>query len=353
MQEHRISSRAQRALVATNCDTLVVSDPATVTWLTGFAPEVIFGPSPFAAPPLVVVRTGGDVVAIVSSDQAPSVTACDVVSYEGFTTGPLAPYEGQRIALRSIACSGRIGVDTLVLPGLLESSGTQDVGTTLDRLRAVKDAYELERIRAAVKLCDVGQATARARVLAGSRELELWSSIQSAMEAHAGERLPLLCDVVSGPRSAEVGGPPTVRTLERGDLVIVDLVPRLHGYWGDSCATLTTGNPPIAAREAHAQCVAALERGIAAVRPGVVAGELDALIRAGLDYPHHSGHGLGTTLHEEPRIVPGSTTVLEAGMVIALEPAAYHDSWGVRVERVVAVTETGCEILSGHDIDLG
>jgi len=72
----------------------------------------------------------------------------------------------------------------------------------------------------------------------------------------------------------------------------------------------------------------------------------------GLDYPHHSGHGLGADWHEEPRIVPGSDTVLEAGMVVAFEPGNYGEDLGVRVEQIVLVTDDGCEALSQHSLDL-
>ena len=347
-----MTTNAERALAASGCDALLVSSPATVTWLTGFAPEVIFGPSPFAAPPLAVVRPDGSVVAVVSADEAPGVTGCDICEYEGFTTGPLDPAARQRAALGSLALSGRIGIEAESLSVALAPAGAVDVAVALSTLRAVKTVAELERIRAAVRLCDVGQAAARAAYRVGVDELALWAGIQAAIEAAAGERTPLLCDLASGARTGEVGGPPTHRIVEDGDLAIVDIVPRLAGYWGDSCSTLAAGEPPDGARELHARCVEALDRGIAAIRPGLVAGELDELVRAGLDYPHHTGHGCGTSLHEEPRIVPGGETVLEAGMVIALEPGGYPGPWGLRVERVVVVTDGGCETLSTHDLSL-
>ena len=90
---------------------------------------------------------------------------------------------------------------------------------------------------------------------------------------------------------------------------------------------------------------------VAAIGPGRVAGDLDTMARAQLEFPHHTGHGIGTGYHEEPRLVPGSTTVLEAGMVVAMEPGTYADA-GVRVEQVVLVTTDGCEVLSGHDLGL-
>src|SRR4029077_17602 len=95
-----------------------------------------------------------------------------------------------------------------------------------------------------------------------------------------------------------------------------------------------------------------LARVLDAVRPGAIAGDLDALARDGLAYPHHSGHGLGCDWHEEPRIVPGSETVLEAGTGVAVEPGCYEHAEGVRVEQVVLVTEDGCEVLSAHGLEL-
>jgi Xaa-Pro dipeptidase len=73
---------------------------------------------------------------------------------------------------------------------------------------------------------------------------------------------------------------------------------------------------------------------------------------AGGSYPHHTGHGIGVTFHEEPRIIPGSDRILEEGMVVALEPGTYGDGFGVRVEQVVLVTAAGPEILSGHELSL-
>ena len=217
--------------------------------------------------------------------------------------------------------------------------------------RAVKDPDEIESIRAAIAVCDVGQQAARAHAAAGITELELWAAVRGAMESAAGTRLPVLADLVAGPRTAEIGGPPSSRIIEDGDLVLCDLVPRVGGYWGDSCATFAVGEPSAEAREAHARARSVLADLVAAIRPGAVAGDLDALARAQLEFPHHTGHGLGTGYHEEPRLVPGSAAVLEAGMVVAMEPGTYAGV-GVRVEQVVLVTADGCEVLSGHDLSL-
>jgi Xaa-Pro aminopeptidase len=172
------------------------------------------------------------------------------------------------------------------------------------------------------------------------------------MELAAGERVPVLADLVGGPRTAEVGGAPGERVLREGDLVICDLVPRVAGYWGDSCATIAVGEPDARARRHHEASREALARGLEAIRPGISGHELDALVRGDLEYPHHTGHGIGTDFHEEPRIVAGGGTVLAPGMVVALEPASYGEGSGVRCEHVAVVTDDGCEVLSRHALEL-
>jgi Xaa-Pro aminopeptidase len=345
--------RAARVLETVGCDAFVASDPFTVAWLTGFAADETWGPNPFAAPPLAIVRSDASVVAVVSEDEAPALegAGCEVVAYPGFTTGPLDVLAARSAAVASLGLRGRAAVEDVAFPPAGVEAVQADAHA-LRLLRAVKDADEIERLRAAIRLCDAGQAAARTALRAGATELEAWSAVQAAMEAEAGERLSLLCDFASGERSAEIGGPPGPRTVREGELVIVDLVPRLAGYCGDSCATVAVGEPPAEARSAHERCVEALERGLGALAPGRVAGELDALVREGLDYPHHTGHGVGVAAHEEPRIVPGSETVLEPGMVVALEPGTYPGPWGLRVERLALVTEAGSELLSRHDISL-
>jgi Xaa-Pro aminopeptidase len=232
-----------------------------------------------------------------------------------------------------------------------------DVGPALRAARAVKDPDEIDAIRAAIRLADAGQAAAREAFASGRNELDVFHAAFAAIETEAGSRIPFLADVVTGPRTAEVGGPPSDRTIENGDLLLVDLVPRRAGYWGDSCATIALGEAPEDVAKAHRAATDALKRGIELLRPGVTAGEVDEVVRsaitaAGGSYPHHSGHGLGTAFHESPRIIPGNDLVLEPGMVVALEPGVYTETWGLRTEHVALVTDGEPELLSRHDLSL-
>jgi Xaa-Pro dipeptidase len=330
-------------------------------WLTGLAPEIEWGPSPFSAPAVCVVDPAGGVLLVASEDEAGgAVGGIEVRCFPGFAVEDVdRPSVAAELALAALSGCGELAVELASLPGVLVRelvlAGVDlvDVAPELRVERAVKDPDEVEAIRRAVEVANAGQAAARSGLAAGRRELDVWSETRRAMEAHAGSRLPVLADFVTGERTADVGGSPGNRVVSDGDLLLVDLVPRVGGYWADSCATVAAGEPPRAARDAHEACLAALERAIELIRPGAIAGEIDAAARATAgDYPHHTGHGIGTTSHEEPRLIPNADRVLEAGMVIAVEPGSYDADWGVRLERVVLVTEDGCEILSGHDLSL-
>ncbi|HEY2790146.1 MAG TPA: M24 family metallopeptidase [Gaiellales bacterium] len=355
--------RLQAYLEACDADALLTADPGLVRMLTGHAAEVGFGPSPFQLPALAVAARAAPAQLVCSADEAPAGEHTHV--YEGFTTAPLDPLAGAAAALHAaMAAAGVSAARTLVdgasvpaglMPGVAGAAAAPLAG--LGMLPATKTAAEVEAVEAALRLCEAGHAAARAATREGAGELDLWAAVSAAVEAAAGGRTTVIADLLSGARTEDIGGPPVPRTLARGDLVLADIVPRLDGIWGDSCATWAVGEPPPAAVAMHALARSALATGLAALRPGAVAGDVDRAVRAeveaaGHSYPHHTGHGLGFGWHEEPRIVPGSATVLEPGMVVALEPGAYRGGIGVRVEVVAVVTGDGCRVLSRHPLDL-
>jgi Xaa-Pro aminopeptidase len=242
-------------------------------------------------------------------------------------------FEGRRVAgERRAAPAGMWRADELV-----------DVSGELLTARAIKDPDELNALRAALRASDAGQRRLREIVSVGVSEIELFGEIRGAIEGEAGERTPLLADLVSGSRTTQMGGPPIGRTLDEGDLVLCDLAPRVRGVWADSCATVAVGGEAGPHRQAHARVREALQRALEAARPGVRAGDLDAHVRLDLDYPHHTGHGIGGSYYEHPRIVPGSHTILSPGMVVAIEPGYYDESVGIRLEHVLLITDGGAE----------
>jgi Xaa-Pro aminopeptidase len=216
--------------------------------------------------------------------------------------------------------------------------------------RMRKDPDEIALIEAAAELVAVGQAAAREAAGSGRTELDLWAAARTAMEKVARQPVEAVVDLMAGERTELVGVPPS--SHEATGPVLFDLAPCRDGYWADSCATFATTEPSAALRRRHDAVRRALDRGIAAARPGVTAHQLDATLRETLDLPHHGGHGVGAAAQEPPWIVPGDETVLDEGMVVALEPGHYGDGFGIRLEHLIAIEAGGARVLTTHDIDL-
>jgi Xaa-Pro aminopeptidase len=142
--------------------------------------------------------------------------------------------------------------------------------------------------------------------------------------------------------------------LPRKGFVTLDFGVILNGYCSDMTRTVHLGRPKADERRAYEAVLEAQEAGVAAVMPGVSCAEVDeaarsVLRRAGLAeaFSHSTGHGLGLEIHEPPRIGAGQTTRLLSGMVITIEPGVYlAGQFGIRIEDMVAVTQSGGQVLT-------
>jgi Xaa-Pro dipeptidase len=364
-------TRVDDSLRSLGLDAALLTSPWTITWLTGYAPPIQTGPSPFDGGPALGWYAGKDLTLITSDGEAgPARDAgVEVREYAGYTIDvPLDVVERQTAILRDLLAGWngrgtRVAVETRFLTVSLwtalqeafPGAAWTPIDGALEQMRALKTPEEIARLRASLALCDLAQAEVRARLRPGISEIALWGEMKAALEQRAGGRLPLLADMVAGARTGDIGGLPGAYILREGDPVMADIVPRFNGYWGDICGGHFVGAPSREMASIWGIVRDTLRRGADAVRPGVAAKDLDALMRGAIrdagyePYPHHSGHGLGTSFHEEPRIVPYNATALEAGMIVALEPGIYLPGvGGVRLEDVVLVTADGCELLTRH-----
>lgn len=232
----------------------------------------------------------------------------------------------------------------------------------VERLRAVKDAQEIETLREAGRRISAVAREARRWIVVGASELEVAAAVDAAMRQAGFERPAFDTIVASGPNGAIPHARPGRRKLANGEGVVLDFGGVYDGYCVDLTRTLQLGEVPArfrrmfdAVREAHAAA-------IAAVAPGTAATDIDSAARRVLEahglgqaFAHGTGHGLGIEVHEEPRIsktAPASATV-EPGMVFTIEPGAYVPGvGGVRIEDDVLVVGGGCELLTDVPVEL-
>ena len=348
----------------------------SVGWLTGFVPPVNTGPNPFAgAPPLVWYEAGKFTLIVLdgwgeaAADFGKEPDGA-LVTYPTYTIH--APIQGPKNlldALKPIFKSGRsaasIGVELtdvnastfIALKEAAKNGNFPSIDGWIRPMRKVKTAEELVKLRENFHISDVGHLAARKAVQPGKTELEVWEEIHAAMTVAAGYRVPIGNDCVVCTRQNNIGGWPANLLIRENDSVIIDLSSVKYGYWSDSCATYYTGTPTQKMREMHAMALEAQALGKSLLKPGAVAKEIDKSLRdfvakAGYPvYPHHSGHQVGLSGHEDPRIVPYCEETLEPGMVIMLEPGTYFPGEsGVRLEHAYLITETGCEQITTHEI---
>jgi Xaa-Pro aminopeptidase len=224
----------------------------------------------------------------------------------------------------------------------------------VEQARMIKEDDELDLLRAAVRLGATLFVRALEVLRPGAKESEVAAAMEYAARLAGAEEMSFPTIIAAGARSALPHGRATEQVIASGGFVVCDFGVILEGYCSDQTRTVWVGAAPEEARKAYESVREAQEAAIAAVRPGVSAGEVDAAARkvlrkAGLGryFTHSTGHGVGLEIHEAPRVAAGQKEVLKPGMVITIEPGVYFPGKrGVRIEDMVAVREDGCEVLT-------
>jgi Xaa-Pro aminopeptidase len=222
------------------------------------------------------------------------------------------------------------------------------------RLRSCKEESELVRIREAAKLADAAFEVALSRLRPGLAERELALELEFFLRREGAEEVPFPPIVASGPRSALPHARPTGREIEAGDLVIIDLGARVDGYCSDLTRTVAVERPSERAKEIYALTHEAQRAGKEALVAGAKAGDVDQAARAVIEaagygecFGHGLGHGVGREVHESPRLAKEEAALLEAGMVVTVEPGVYlPEEGGVRLEDLMLVLEGEGEQIS-------
>lgn len=360
-------ARVTAALREAKADWAILTNADSVCYATGHVVPVETGASPFAGGPTTAFVSRDGVCGVVSANVEGASAAASwaqTVHYEGFAfdhaVDPIRNYlETAEAFARQLGVGGTLAIEAESHPSALKlagSGGTVEFGPFLKRVRATKTDEEKPLMQRAAEAAAVGQKTFLEALHAGRNELEIFADIRCSIEKFAGERVALTGDFLSGPaRTAGFTGWPIDRTVASGDPVICDLAPRVAGYWGDSCSSTSVERASDDYLKLFRAARGALEHAIDIMRPGLVVADLDAELRrivgqAGYSYPHHSGHSLGTSVHEWPRLVPYETCPLEAGMFLMVEPGAYDPSvGGVRTEWMIEITADGCRPVAPFD----
>jgi Xaa-Pro aminopeptidase len=242
----------------------------------------------------------------------------------------------------------------LAVPRAARAKWFVAVGAVIAGLREVKDEVEQEAMREAAALgCRLFDQTLE-HIVAGATEHEVALALEYMAKLAGAERMSFETIVASGERSALPHGRATGAKLPKRGFVTLDFGVVLNGYCSDMTRTVHLGKAKPGEREIYEAVLEAQEAGVAAVKAGVLASDVDEACRSVLTaagysefFTHSTGHGVGLEIHEGPRLGKRSTEKLKAGMVVTIEPGVYMPGkFGVRIEDTVLVTSAGCEILT-------
>ena len=240
------------------------------------------------------------------------------------------------------------------LPATRRRKFFEPVAPLVARLREIKDAEEIVRLRASALLGSTLFEQMLTRMESGKREVEIAAQLEFAARMAGAEAMSFETIVAGGARSALPHGHASSERLPRRGFVVLDFGVLLDGYCSDMTRTVHLGRASCEERDAYAAVLAAQAAAIAVVRPGIPCGEVDEAARsvlgqAGLAdfFTHSTGHGVGLEIHEGPRIAARQQQKLERGMVITIEPGVYLPGrFGIRIEDMVLVTRDGAEVLT-------
>ena len=341
-------------------DGLLITPGPDLVWLTGYQPTAITErlTALFLAPdrePTLLVPTleRPDAEAAVGAPSFEIVDWADGEDPFARAADYLSPTATMGIADSAWA------MHLLGLQDAVPGSSYRSLTRSLPMLRAVKDTNELARLAAAGDAADATYEQILGVRFAGRKETDVAADLARLLREHGHAQVDFTV-VGSGPNGANPHHEAGDRTIEVGDAVVLDFGGLMHGYGSDTSRTVCVGEPSALVREVHEVVRRAQEAGVAAVRAGVACQEIDRAARKvitdagyGERFIHRTGHGIGTTTHEPPYMIEGEEQPLVPGMCFSVEPGVYlPGQFGVRIEDIVTVTETGGLRLNNTERDL-
>lgn len=247
------------------------------------------------------------------------------------------------------------------LSGKLSKLKLEPTTGVIEELRSIKDRDEIAEIRGAIRHAERAFQALKATLRPEQTEKEIADGLEHQMRliGAAGSSFPPI--VAAGPRSALPHARPSPdQRVGDHEMLLVDWGATARHYKSDLTRLLTLSKISPKLERVYGVVLRAQLAGIAAIRPGASAVEVDSAARKviedaghGKHFGHGLGHGIGLDIHEDPRLSKSSDLLLRPGMVITVEPGIYLPGWGgIRIEDDVLVTRDGHEVLTNLAKDL-
>ncbi|MGA0863062.1 MAG: aminopeptidase P family protein [Ilumatobacteraceae bacterium] len=352
-------ARVRAEMSARNVDALIVSVGRDLPYLVGY--EAM----PLERLTLLVVPREGEATMLIPRLEAPRVADMPSV----FTLKPWNETDDPvALAHDLLGAAGTVAVgDQMWSRFLVELLGHRPRGSwvrsqvVMEALRSRKDAAEIAALAAAAAAADrvAAQLQAGDIALVGRTEAQVSADISARLIAEGHDKVNFAI-VAAGENAASPHHHAGERVIGEGEIVLCDFGGTKDGYCSDITRCVHLGEPPRDIVEAYEALHEAQAAGVAAGKVGVPCQDVDTAARSVLDaagygewFVHRTGHGIGMEEHEDPYMVQGNDTLIEAGHAYSVEPGIYIPGrWGMRLEDIVVATDDGPRALNTADHSL-
>ncbi len=339
-------------------DAGIISSPSNIRYFTGFNTDSGY---------IIVSRNGSVFMTdsrYIEAAQA-SVECCDVVlmkDYKEQIPKYLKKFNCSSVALEAdhITIAGLREFNRIFKPDGFKAVFDSRLDKALRFLRCEKKAEEVENIKAAQAIAEAAYNHVIKYIKPGMTEKEVALAIDFFMLRNGAEGIAFDTIVVSGKKTSMPHGLPDDKIIEFGDFVTMDFGAKVNGYCSDMTRTVAVGEVSDMMADVYSIVLEAQAAAIKTAAAGIPASTVDFAARSIIDksgyghaFGHATGHGVGIDIHEDPRVSEKSSYTLRAGNIITAEPGIYlPDQFGVRIEDMLLITESGCENLTNTPKEL-
>src|SRR5690625_19894 len=228
------------------------------------------------------------------------------------------------------------------------------ISNLIESLRLIKTETELQLLRDAAEIADAAFNHILTIIKPGVKEIDVANELEFFMRRQGATSSSFDIIVASGYRSALPHGVASEKEIVPGELVTMDFGALYKGYCSDITRTVAVGDISEELDTIYHIVLEAEKRGVAGIKAGMTGKEADDLTRShiteqgyGANFGHSTGHGIGLEVHENPRLAPTSTDVLQKNMVVTVEPGIYVTNiGGCRIEDDIIITDFGNEVIT-------
>ncbi|MCE8006095.1 Xaa-Pro peptidase family protein [Aestuariivita sp.] len=362
----------QKRLSEAGIDVALITDDDNVYYLTGYYDYLHME---FGRPTILVVPRDNEALLITPTIDLMSAKAAAQV-------GRIAPWndgmgdEWRTELPAAVAKASRVAIEPDHMPApvraslgdLVDPSRIANVTPILAQMRMIKSAPELQLARHAGQVADAMMQAGRAAIGDGVPEFEVAIAASEAgtrtaaalLAAHYNDvdmspNTHFLQIMASGDDIVKTHHRASTRVMRHGEPVFLCFcgMTNFHRFKLGFDRTFWIGDAPKHQTAVYDVAVASQKAALDALRPGVTAESVHAAYAqviqgAGYDYPFRCGRATGFSFLEAPQLVTGDTTIIQPGMVLAVDGSVSVDTFRAQVGDSFIITQDGWEPLTHH-----